>query len=325
MDPLVSIIVTSYNSIESYLKEAINSVITQTYKNFELIVVDDGSTNGVCKEVCREIVDPRLAYIRQENKGLPAARNFGVAKSRGEYICFLDDDDRWKNNKIEVVLSRFREYNTNNKTGLIFSDCNVINEAGEKIGLFGYKVHGDIYEKILGKNIIGPPSSVMIKRFVFNEMGGFNEEYRYAEDIELWYRITRKYDVESINIPLIDYRYRKDSLSKNYREMGRYCEKALDSALANSERVIGSQAQKHIRSKFYKDFAYLFFSNNDPKMYRSYYLKAMSCKIDDLFDLKLQFGLFISFLGRNGMARFNRIRNKNKIISNNLSQVIEIP
>lgn len=321
MGKKVSVILTSYNSNEVYLKKAIKSVLNQSYDKLELIIVNDGSQNDVCDKLIKEFNSNKVLYIKQSNKGLACARNTGIKASTGHYICFIDDDDIWLQNKVKECVNRFEKIEVKDKKiGLVFSQCNVIDEKDYHLGVFGFKVSGNIYEKLLGKNIIGPPSSVMIKRDVLKRVGCFNEIYKYAEDIELWYRITKYYTVYSVNKPLVNYRFRKNSLSKNHCEMAKYTEKALLDELKVNK---GSNSKK-ILSKYYSDFAYLFFSNNDCKSYKKYFNKALSASLKNLFNFKLIFGYVVVLFGENVVKYINRLRGRNDNISNSYNTIIEI-
>ena len=315
-DDLVSVIMTSYNSNYKFLNKAIKSVLNQTYNNFEFIIVDDGSTNDSLENVIRELINEKnfdkINIIKQDNQGLCNARNMGIKNSKGKYIAFIDDDDIWKENKLEVCYRYFEENRLkDDKLGMIFSQSEIIDENDFVYGIYGFIVKGNIYNKILGKNIIGPPSSVMIDRNVFIDIGNFDPSYIYAEDIELWYRITEKYNVYSLDIPLIKYRYRVNSLSKNYIKMAYYTEKAIKDTLKKvNDKTIN---KNNILTKYYLDFAYLFFSNNDSKMFKKYYLNCIKTNKRNIINLKLLFGFIISSGGNKVMEIFNKIRRKDII------------
>lgn len=312
MNDNISVIMTSYNSNEKFLNEAIMSVLNQTYKHFEFIIIDDGSTNKVLDKVVNEIKSDKIKVVKQENKGLCNARNTGISLSSGQYIAFLDDDDVWYNTKLQESIDFFEEIKRNDENiGVVFTQSTIIDELGKEYGVFGYKVKGNIFEKILGKNIIGPPSSVLIDRKVLEDVGGFNSKYIYAEDLELWYRVTKKYNVYSINKPLIKYRYRTNSLSKNYRKMALYTEEALLTTI-NREDIRENKSE--ILSKYYIDYAYLFFSNSDSKMYKEYYKKSIKSNFKNIMNSKLLFGYIFSLFGDNIMKLFNNRRRKNNIV-----------
>lgn len=325
MNKLVTTIITSYNSNERFLIKTINSVINQTYSNIEIIVVDDGSTNGICKKVCYLFKD-KVNYIYQENKGLASARNTGIYNSNGYYICFLDDDDEWLTTKVEKQINRFEEVEQFDKNiGLTFTYSYVIDENDMLLSKCGFKVQGYIYEKILRGNIIGAPSSVMIKKQVLNEVGVFNSEFRYAEDIELWYRITKKYTVYTTNEFLINYRWRKNSLSKNLEKMDYYSEKALISILNEEKNNVDIQKYKDlILSDYYENMAYTYFSGNNARMYLNTVHKLIKIDKRYIFNIKVVFGYFVSLLGNSGISSINKLRKRDTRIPTTLTVVREI-
>ena len=309
---IISVIMTSYNSDEKFLNEAIMSVLNQTYTDFEFIIIDDGSTNKILDKVINEIRSDKIKVIKQDNQGLCNARNTGINLASGRYIAFLDDDDIWYDTKLQESIDFFEKIKKNDKNiGLIFTQSTIIDELGKEYGVYGYKVRGNIFEKILGKNIIGPPSSVLIDKKVIENVGGFNPNYLYAEDLELWYRVTKKYNVYSLDKPLIKYRYRNNSLSKNYRKMALYTEKALITTIKR-ENIVENKSE--VFSKYYIDYAYLFFSNSDSKMYKEYFKKAINENVRNIINFKLVFGYLFSLFGDNIMIRFNNRRRKDYIV-----------
>ena len=193
----ISVVIPSYNRKE-FLKRSIDSAINQTKKPFEIIVVDDGSTDGT-ETMIKSDYD-FVKFIKQKNKGVSAARNIGIKVSIGEWICFLDSDDEWKKDKIEKQVNAMKSnpgykfFHSNEiwiKNGLRINQ----KKKHEKYG-------GDIFDKCLDMCRISP-SSVMINKTVFDEVGNFNEDLVVCEDYELWLRICDKYRVFFIDEPLI--------------------------------------------------------------------------------------------------------------------------
>ena len=193
----ISVVIPSYNRKE-FLKRSIDSAINQTKKPFEIIVVDDGSTDGT-ETMIKSDYD-FVKFIKQKNKGVSAARNIGIEVSIGEWICFLDSDDEWKKNKLEKQIIAMKS-----NPGYKFSHSNEI-WIKNGIRINQKKKHkkygGDIFDKCLDMCRISP-SSVMIDKTVFDEVGNFNENLVVCEDYELWLRICDKYRVFFIDEPLI--------------------------------------------------------------------------------------------------------------------------
>ena len=193
----ISVVIPSYNR-KYFLKRSIDSAINQTKKPLEIIVVDDGSTDGT-EAMIKSDYD-FVKFIKQKNKGVSAARNIGIKVSIGEWICFLDSDDEWKKDKLEKQINAmkcnpgYKFFHSNEiwiKNGLRINQ----KKKHKKYG-------GDIFDKCLDMCRISP-SSVMIDKTVFDEVGNFNEDLVVCEDYELWLRICDKYRVFFIDEPLI--------------------------------------------------------------------------------------------------------------------------
>ena len=208
--PLVSVVIPAYNA--KYLGQAIESVFNQTYRDFELVVVDDGSPGTAIKKICDSF--PEVRYIRQLNAGPSVGRNRGILEARGELIAFLDDDDIWLPEKLEKQIAFFRSLPDKDEIGLVYTGQYMFD--GETI--FGAKVdsaNGMIYPYLLFGQFIGTCSSVLIPRKVFDEVGDFDASLICTQDFELFLRIARHKPIYSIDEPLIKYRTRPDQISKN--------------------------------------------------------------------------------------------------------------
>mgnify|MGYP001362932843 FL=1 len=193
----ISVVIPSYNRKE-FLKRSIDSAINQTKKPLEIIVVDDGSTDGT-EAMIKSDYD-FVKFIKQKNKGVSAARNIGIKVSIGEWICFLDSDDEWKKDKLEKQINVMKS----NPGYKFFHSNEIWIKNGLRINQKKKhkKYGGDIFDKCLDMCRISP-SSVMIDKTVFDEVGNFNEYLVVCEDYELWLRICDKYRVFFIDEPLI--------------------------------------------------------------------------------------------------------------------------
>ena len=195
--PMVSVIIPTYNR-GWILKEAIDSVLAQDYKEYELIVVDDGSTDNT-----RAILDTYgqdIIVLRQVNKGVSAARNRGIAEAEGQLVAFLDSDDLWLPRK----LSRQVEFFKSNPDALINQTEEIWMRNGVRVNPKNRhrKPSGMIFERSLGLCLVSP-SAVMIKRQLFDAVGVFDENLPACEDYDLWLRISCRYPVHLIDTPLI--------------------------------------------------------------------------------------------------------------------------
>lgn len=193
VDPLVSVIIPTYNRAR-LLRRALDSVLSQTFQDFEVLVVDDGSTDDT-EEAVAAFVDPRIRYLRQlENRGVSAARNRGMEEARGEYVAFLDSDDEWLPKKLDLQLRVFRA--ARESVGLVYTGAEVVYEDGAVQKLVP-EHRGRIGEVVVGRNVIvGGMSGVMLRRTVVEHVGGLDEAYPAIEDWDYWVRIAASYEVD---------------------------------------------------------------------------------------------------------------------------------
>ena len=207
--PLVSVIIPAYNR-GWILTEAIDSVLAQDFEDYELIVVDDGSTDNT-----RAILDTYgqdIIVLRQVNKGVSAARNLGIAEAEGQLVAFLDSDDLWLTRK----LSRQVEFFKSNPDALINQTEEIWMRNGVRVNPKNRhrKPSGMIFERSLALCLVSP-SAVMIKKQLFDAVGVFDENLPACEDYDLWLRISCQYPVHLIDTPLIIKRGgHEDQLSK---------------------------------------------------------------------------------------------------------------
>ncbi len=208
MNALVSVIIPTYNR-ESTIEKSLQSVMNQTYKNIEIIVIDDGSTDNT-ENIVKDIQDERILYIKQENKGVSRARNTGILNSKGEYIAFQDSDDIWHANKLEVQMKKFR----NSQYGLVYSSFNKIYEKKNSVlPKLKRGKEGNIYFDLLKLNFIGCPT-VILKKEVVEKCGIFDESLHKYEDWEYFIRISREYKVLFVEEVLVDSYYSPEGVNK---------------------------------------------------------------------------------------------------------------
>ena len=195
--PLISIIIPTYNRW-TFLLQAVESVFKQTFSDYELIVIDDGSTDGTGEGL--KPYENRLQYIYQENRGVSAARNTGLQAARGDWIAFLDSDDYWLPAKLETQVRFFAE----NPQALICQTEEIWIRHGRRVN--PHKKHrkfsGDIFSPSLIRCIVSP-SAVMIRREFLSQIGPFDESLPACEDYDLWLRISCRFPVFLIEEPLV--------------------------------------------------------------------------------------------------------------------------
>jgi glycosyltransferase involved in cell wall biosynthesis len=202
----VSVVIPLYNA-RDVIRATIHTVLDQTWKDYEIVVVDDGSTDG-SEAVVREFGD-HVRYIRQENCGVARARNRGVAESRGAYIALLDHDDLWHPTKLEkqvAVLERCPE------VGMVITDVAHLDREGRPIGVVGAGFNpSDPFARLFVRGYVPTPSAAMIRRSVLEVVGGFDERFHSAglDDHELWTRIAAHYKIANLPEPLTYHRNRE--------------------------------------------------------------------------------------------------------------------
>lgn len=251
----VSVIIPTYNC-EKYLPETIESVLNQTYQDFEIIIADDGSTDNT-KSIVSDYTNKftgKILYCYQDNNGPAAARNKGIKKAKGEYIAFLDSDDLWLTNRLEEGV---KALDSNPDIGLAHANIAFISEDKTLIDIPRRKkklLSGDIFINLfLRKAHISCPT-VIIKKQCVEKVGLFDENPQCVgvEDRDLWLRIAKEYKILYSDKVLAYYRMRGNSLSKNYKRMlqnrvyvvGKFCTDGKhillrNQALANIYRELG--------------------------------------------------------------------------------------
>ena len=208
--PKVSVIIPAYNR-RDFVTEAIDSALNQTYRDFEVIVVDDGSTDGT-GEMLKERYDDKIRYFYKENGGCASARNYGIKMARGEYIAFLDSDDRYLPEKLEDQVGILEK---NNRCGFVSSDVIFFDDGKEYL----FKTirpdkNGDIAYPIFMFTYFSLCASVF-RKSCFDKVGYFNETMRYNEDTDMLLRVAINFKAEFSYKPTFLYRVHKEGKSTN--------------------------------------------------------------------------------------------------------------
>ena len=204
-DMRFSVIIPLYNKAP-YVCKALESVASQSFQNFELVVVDDGSKDGSGDIAASFLATTSLIYqhIRQKNAGVSTARNHGVASSNGEYICFLDADDWWEPAFLEHMDAFIRDYP---EAGIYGTNYYYVKNGQKRICVEALETGYIHYCKAYACHLQMPlwTGAVCIPRGVFDEMGGFRPHLKLGEDFDLWIKIALKYKVAFLNEPLSNY------------------------------------------------------------------------------------------------------------------------
>lgn len=213
--PNVSVVVPVYNGATT-VKQTIESVLQQTYQNFEIIVVNDGSQDETLA-VISSIQDERIKVFSYSNAGLSASRNHGFARACGEFVAFLDADDLWTNDKLELQLKALEQ---NPQAFVAYSWTDHIDECGKFLRPASYtSLNGNIYERLLIGNFLACGSNTLIRTQALKEVGGFDESLNSAEDWDMWLRLAARYEFVVVPRPQVLYRISPYSMSANISKM----------------------------------------------------------------------------------------------------------
>jgi glycosyltransferase involved in cell wall biosynthesis len=219
--PLVTVIIPAYNAA-STINETLTSVRAQTYRNLEVLVVDDGSDDDTAAIVSEHTIeDCRVRMINQPNSGVAAARNRGIAEARADLIAPIDADDVWAQTKIEKQVDALM---SNDKIGLVYAWSALIDEQGNIKGEIAAEHDGIAIQRICSGNFIGNGSSPLMLKSAILEAGGYDAGLRAAaaqgcEDMLLYFRIAERYQFALVREHLIGYRRHRKAMSRNAPEM----------------------------------------------------------------------------------------------------------
>jgi len=231
------------------ITEAIDSVLNQTFKDFELIVVDNYSSDNT-ESVVKSYSDKRIKYFKNQNNGfIGVNRNYGIEKSCGEYIAFLDDDDLWLPEKLERQVELL---DSNDELGLVYADSYVIDSSGDlRKGTYFVSrkpVRGNAFGEMFQYNPI-PLSTAIVRREVLDRVEGFNPGYKICQDYDLWLRIAERYPIDFVEQPLAKFRVHSGSIYQKhtalaYRENLQIMDYWLDRKNSVKRRLIAKIKQR---------------------------------------------------------------------------------
>jgi glycosyltransferase involved in cell wall biosynthesis len=240
--PKISVIIPTYNS-EKTIKETIDSVLNQTFSDFELIVINDGSTDKTV-DIVSQIPDSRIRVFSFENAG--------GKQAVGEFVSFLDADDIWTPDKLVSQLKALEE---NIDAQVAYSWTDYIDEHGKFLVAGNHiTVNGDVYERLLVGNFLENGSNPLIRRDALVELGGFDESLKAAQDWDMWLRLADKYAFVGVPKVHILYRVSASSLSANLTRQEKACLQVLESAY-NSRLSVDKSVYKLSLSNIYKYLA----------------------------------------------------------------------
>lgn len=292
MKPTISIVMTCYN-YENYVGRSIESVLAQTFTDYELIIINDGSTDNSDSIITSYIKDKRIHYIIQDNAGQARAKNVGIKYSRGKYIAFLDADDMWENKKLELQLPLFK----NENVGLVYSNATWIDEDDRVLGhgrQGGYlrPYSGRITKYLIYDNFVYF-SSAVVKRDCLENIGYFNESLHMSIDWELWLRLSLKCEFDFVDRELIKYRCgHVGQMSKNQRMRLECSMNILENFLKCNSKYIPIYAIRgSLAYAYYNRGCY--YRRYDYNVSNKYFLKSIKM---NPFKMKAWIGLLYNLL-----------------------------
>lgn len=208
----VSVIIPTYNSAQ-YLDAAVKSVLEQTFTDYEILIIDDGSTDKT-EEVIKQFGDS-VRYIRQKNQGVSVARNLGIKESVGKYVAFLDADDVWLPAKLEKQILALEKAHDSK---VCYTEYISVSDDMKPTELKRLRTNGSVLNDLLLRgNVVGPPSALMCERVLFEKLGGFDSNLSLCADWEMWFRLSLATDLFFLKEPLVKYRLHDSNMSKNVK------------------------------------------------------------------------------------------------------------
>jgi glycosyltransferase involved in cell wall biosynthesis len=249
---LISVIIPVYNG-EPTIKETIESVIQQTYSEFEIIVINSDSSDRTLEIVSR-IQDQRIKIYNYPKANGSVNRNRGLTHAAGELIAFLDADDIWKPDKLELQYKALQE---NPQAGVVYSWTDAIDQQGKFLRPCSHTTwQGDIYRKLLLNDFIASGSNVMIRENVLAQIGGFNESLTNAQDRDTWMRLAAITDFVCVPKVQILYRILPNSVSSNIVGMEAAQLQVIDNAFKNKKAASFQHLQEQALANLYKYLCY---------------------------------------------------------------------
>lgn len=249
--PLISVIIPAYNA-EKTIQETIDSVLNQTFQDFEIIVINDGSQDKTL-EIVNSIKDPRLQVFSYPNAKQAASRNRGISHSTGEFLAFLDADDLWKPDKLEAQLKALQD---NPEAAVAYSWSQCIDEKGHFLREASQSTtSGDVYAKLLLCDFLDNGSNPLVRRQALEQVGTFDESLPPAEDWELWIRLAARYHFVAVPYPHILYRQSPTSASANLLRMASACKRVIELSFERAPDSL-QHLKSHSLANLYRFLAY---------------------------------------------------------------------
>ena len=277
MKPKVSVVVTCYN-YGKFIVGCLDSLQKQTFSDFEVIVVDDGSTDNSAEKICPYLNDRRFRYINQKNGGQANAKNRGIKESKADLIAFLDADDQWLPEKLEKQIPLFVKA----EVGVVYSCSRLIDAQGRPMefnfkGKYLTPRSGNVSCWLFLDNFVMFSSSI-VRGECFEKFGQFDESLKMGIDWDLWLRISTKYDFDFVDEPLLAYRVgHSGQMSKNIETRQQCSDLIMERILRNYPGVIDKKTVREAYFSTYCRRGDFFRKTNKLTSYR-FFIKAIAMK-----------------------------------------------
>lgn len=315
----VSVVIPAYNAMD-YLPKTLESVLRQTFTDFEVLIINDGSSDCIL-EWFASVTDPRVKLISQENQGLSGARNTGIFQAQGEYIAFLDADDLWAPTKLEKQVAYFED---NPAVGLVHTWTILIDETDKPIcEKWSPHLEGNVWEEIIVINSVSS-GAAMVRRCCFETVGVFARDLSGTADWDMWIRIAYRYPFAVVKEPLTFYRQHSQNMSKNCQHM-----------IANARIVIERAFQSvPLEFLYLRNRAYAYFYRYQAwvSIYSGNYKQAIYCRQQAILHnpllrysknfLHLNLAIFITLWF--GSEIYTSIRSINRILKHRIFKFFTI-
>jgi glycosyltransferase involved in cell wall biosynthesis len=273
MTPAVSVVLATYN-YGRYLAGALESALAQTMPDFEIIIIDDGSTDNTKEVTTSYLSDPRVTYHRTDHRGQPAAKNVGIRQARAPLVAFLDADDLWLPSKLEKQLPLFA---ADPALGVVHSRRTLMDEQGRPLQFSQPDLpRGRVLPQLFRQNFICF-SSAVVRRQVFDRVGMFDESLALAIDYDLWLRAAKHYPFDYVDEPLVKYRTGHASLSRRTEERLKTAVRIMDRFLDDhgGRALLPPALVRRARAETFYEIA-LTIRNRSRAAALPWYLRALS-------------------------------------------------
>ena len=301
--PAVSVIMPTYNR-SAVIGRAIDSVLAQTHRNFELIIIDDGSTDDTPAMV-KGFDDDRIRFIKTgRNCGAAAARNLGIKAARNDLIAFLDSDDQWLENFLETLVKKM--ISADDKTAVVYS-AYFLHSAAKEIVLPSASVRqktGDILPELVRKNFVALPT-ILVKRICFEQCGVFDESLPCRHDWELFLRIAHRWRFSFVPEPLVRVYRSEKSISSDYRFKIAGWKPVIEKHLKLFKKYPGILSEHYLQIACACDYLN---SDNEFKQMKKLVFRAVAAR--PLINKKYLHLLLASVLGKKLYLKYRRLKNR---------------